>query len=150
MKKERGKIIGDAVSAVTITVLFVVILLLVVFSAVSYQRSVEFQESSNHTRAVLSYVITAVKSGGASRAELTERGGMQVLVIGDTLSGYEQQIYGTGGSVYESYGKTGSTPNPETALKIGDTEQFAMSWKEDDLLEIRTDEGMSYVHLRGR
>ena len=62
MKKYSGKIFGDLISTITVAVLFFVILMLVVFSAVSYQRSVEISDANGNTRAVLSYIITAVKA----------------------------------------------------------------------------------------
>ena len=41
-------------------------------------------------------------------------------------------------------------PDPEDALLIGETEQFSMNWLEEDLLEIHTDAGNSYIHVQNR
>ena len=147
-KSERS--IGDLISVITIAILFLVILLLVVFSAVSYQRAVDIQNGNDNSRALLSYVVTAVRNGGTGRAALEERGGIPVLVLLDEDTGYEQQIFHTGGKVYEAYGKAGTQPDPEDALLIAETERFEMSWLREDLLEIRTDAGGSCVHIPGR
>lgn len=146
--KKNGKLFGDIVQTVTIAVLFLVILLLVVYSAVSYQRAVEIQEDNNNTRALLSYVITAVKANETGAVTIEERDGMPVLVITDTAIGYEQQIYQADGKVYEAYGKTGMHPDPSEALEIGESQLFELSWLKENLLQIRTDKGNSYVHIR--
>ena len=146
--KKNGKILGDLLPVITIAVLFVVILLLVVFSAVSYQGAVEHQDGSGNTRAVLSYVITAVKANETSQVSIEEEDGMNVLEIADPETGYAQQIFFRDGSVYESYAKTGTVPDPEDALEIGTAERFDMSWYTEDLLEIQTDLGSSFVHVR--
>ena len=80
MRRNSGKFIGDVISTVTVAVLFFVILMLVVFSAISYQRSVEISDANGNTRAVLSYIITAVKANEASRVTVQDADGMQVLV----------------------------------------------------------------------
>ena len=146
--KKNGKILGDVIQTVTIAVLFLVILLLVVFSAMSYQRSVEIQEDNNNTRALLSYVITAVKANEAGTVTIEERGGIPMLVIADTVTGYEQQIYQSEGKVYESYARTGAEPDPSEALEIGESSRVELTWMKEDLLQIRTDKGNSYVHIR--
>lgn len=150
MKKSGSRIIGDVIPMITMAILFVVILMLVVFSAVSYQRAVEIQDGNGNTRALLSYVITAVKANSANPVDTEERDGMPMLVIQETGTGYEQLIFHTGGKVYETYGETGMKPDPDDALMIGETELFEMNWLEEDLLEIRTDAGNSYVRVRSR
>ena len=148
MMKKNGKVIGDILSALTVAVLFLVILIMVVFSAMSYQRSVEIQDDNNNTRAVLSYVITAVKADEAGLVTVDDDGSLQILRIADGSTGYEQQIYHKDGKVLESYGKTGTIPDPEEAIVIGQADSFEFSWAADDLLEIQTDIGKSYVHIR--
>ena len=144
----NSKILGDVIQAITMAVLFIVILLLVVFTAVSYQRSVEIQDRNDNTRAVLSYVITAVKANKSGQVEIEERSGIPVLVIKDALTGYEQLIFHAGGKVCESYGRTGIQPDPEDALEIGEADRFDLTWMQDDLLKISTDLGNSYVHIQ--
>lgn len=133
---------------ILITVLFMVILILVVFSAMTYQRSVDIQDANNNSRAVLSYVTTAVKANFGSRITLEERDGIRLLAIEEGDTGYEQQIFWSDGQVLENYAKTGTVPKSDNALVIGQAESFALSLEEDDLLKISTDIGTSYVHLR--
>ena len=148
--KKNGRIIGDVIPMITIAILFVVILMLVVFSAVSYQKAVEIQDGNNNARAILSYMITAVKANAANPVGTEERDGMPALVIEETATGYEQLIFESDGKVYEAYGEAGMRPDPEDALLIGETEQFSMNWLEEDLLEIYTDAGNSYIHVQNR
>lgn len=147
MTKSR-KGFGDLISVILITVLFLVILILVVFSAVSYQRSVDIQDRNNNTRAVLSYVTTAVRANAGNRVTLTERGGVPVLVIEEGESGYEQQIFWMDGQVLERYVPDGTLPEQTDALTIGTAGLFEMTMPKEDLLQIRTDQGTSYVHIR--
>ena len=147
MAKSR-KIFSDLISVVLITVLFLVILTLVVFSALTYQRSLDIQDGNNNTRAVLSYVTTAVKASEGSWVILEDRGGVQVLVINDGSTGYEQQIFWLDGQVMENYAKEGSAPSADGAVLIGTAESFEMKLIKKDLLMIRTDLGTSYVHIK--
>jgi len=147
MAKSR-KLFSDLISVVLITVLFLVILTLVVFSALTYQRSVDIQDGNNNTRAVLSYVTTAVKASEGSWVSLEDRDGVQVLVINDGSTGYEQQIFWLDGQVMENYAKEGSAPAADGAVLIGTAESFEMKLIKKDLLMIRTDLGTSYVHIK--
>ena len=62
MEKTRNtKSIGDILSALTIAVLFLVILLLVVFAARSYQHGADSQYENDTQRIVCAYIATAVK-----------------------------------------------------------------------------------------
>ena len=72
---------------------------------------------------------------------------MPALVIHETATGYEQVIFQADGKVYESYGQAGMEPDPEDALQVGETELFELNWLDEDLLEIRTDAGNSYIHV---
>lgn len=145
---KKIKTFGDLLTVIVMAVLFLVILLLVVFSAVSYQKAVDIHDANNNTRAVLSYVITAVKANEAGTAEVTERDGLPVLILTDAESGYEQQIYFKDGQVLESYGRAGAPLVPEDALVIGEAGSFEIGYLTENLLEIRTDAGNSYVHIR--
>ena len=144
-KSKKG--IGDYISVILIAVLFLVILMLVVFSAVSYQRSVSLQDMNSNARAVRSYVTTAVKSNAGSEIRLENEGGVSVLLIVDEESGYEQRIFGKNGKVLETYTVTGEEPVEADAIEIGQSELFEMKLNEG-LLTIRTDFGTSYVYLR--
>ena len=148
--KTAGRVLGDLIPTATVGTLIVVILMLVVFSAVSYRNAVEIQEHNNNARAVLSYVITAVKANEANPVTMEERDGMPAVVIHETSTGYEQVIFQADGKVYEAYGLAGLQPDPEDALLIGETDLFELEWAQadPDLLEVRTDAGNSYVRVR--
>ena len=64
LESKRG--IGDIISTITVTVLFVVILSLVVFAARGYQHASEVQNMNSNTRAVGSYVVNCVKDSNTS------------------------------------------------------------------------------------
>ena len=57
---KSNKSIGEILSALTIAVLFLVILLLVVFTARSYQHGADAQYENDTQRVVCAYVATAV------------------------------------------------------------------------------------------
>ena len=141
------KVFGDMISVITVAVLFIVILVLVVFSALSYQRSVEVQDYNNNLRAVLSYVITAVKSDRSSEIFISDTDGMEVLTIRDNSTGYEQRIFHTDGKVCEDYGLAGSDINTTDALVLGEAKEFSITMISDVLIEIKTDLGNSYVNI---
>ena len=146
--EKRMKTFGDLLTVIVMAVLFLVILLLVVLSAVSYQKAVDIHDDNNNTRAVLSYVITAVKANEAESVEITERDGMPVLILSDGETGFEQQIYFSDGKVLESYGRAGTPLVPEDALVIGEAKRFEIGYLTENLLEIKTDIGNSYIHIR--
>ena len=127
-------------------VLFASILILVIFSAVSYRRAVQSQRQNNELRALLSYVTTAVRTAAGGQVELEERGGRTLLIIPESGTGYEQQIYFADGRVLESYTPAGEAPDESEALAIGESSVFEMRWFADDLLEITSDAGTAYVH----
>lgn len=146
--KKRGRGLGDIVSTLTIAVLFLVILLLVVFSASGYQRAVELQDGSSNTRAVLSYVITCVKDNSTGEILPGNIDGAPGLTIRDSRTGYEQRIYLVDGQLLEEYGMIGQDSDPAGALVIGQVSSFEARLLEDGVLEVRTDLGVSYVSTR--
>ena len=143
-KRDRG--ISDILSTLTIAVLFLVILVLVVFSASSYQHGTSYQSDNDNTRAVLSYVITAVKDKNNEDIEPVDYGGAPGIVIRDSRNGFEQRIYMKDGKLYEEYVRADIPIDPETAIEIGDVGSFEASFVSDGLLEIKTDIGTSYVN----
>ena len=77
---ERRKSIVDYISVITVTVLFMVILSLVVFAARGYQFAQETQDANGNTRAVLSYVINAVRDNEAADIVVEDRAGTECLM----------------------------------------------------------------------
>ena len=138
---------GGVLRSLTVAVLFLVILLLVVFSARAYQYAVDVQERNDEMRVVLSYVVTAVNADRASRVSVEERDGLRVLVIRDEAAGTEQRIFFDDGSVREDYGLTGSGIDRKGSSEIGKAERFDITLVKEDLVRIDTDLGSSYVHI---
>ena len=146
--EKSSKGLSDILSTVTVAVLFLVIILLVVFSAVSYQRVTENQQANNNSRAVLSYVASAVRDNAGGQNSLQEFDGEPGLAILDPDTGYERKIYQHEGKLLEEYGSPGTPVSPEEALLIGETKTFAVTVT-GDVLKIETDQGTSYVSTAG-
>ncbi len=150
MEKSRdtkSKSIGDILSALTIAVLFIVILLLVVFTARAYQHSADSQYENDTQRVVCAYVATAVKDHEDGAIEPVDFGGCPGISIEDGNTGFAHKIYMKDGVLLEEYSRADTNINPDTATQIGETSQFDISYITDDLLEIKTDKGASYVNV---
>ncbi|MBQ6388345.1 MAG: DUF4860 domain-containing protein [Mogibacterium sp.] len=139
--------IGDIISAITMTVMFVVILSLVVFSARGYQHASEVQNMNSNSRAVGAYVVNCVKYSDTSEVSIETISGYECLVI-RSADGYEQRLFVTDGKLMEEYIESGLEVNPETALEIGTTDVFSLELGDDGLLTVTTDEGVSIVNTQ--
>ena len=149
MEKTRTtKSIGDILSALTIAVLFLVILLLVVFTARSYQHGVDSQYENDTQRIVCAYVATAVKDHDGGEVTPMDFDGNPGISIADGETGFAHKIYLADGQLLEEYSRTDMPVNPQTASKIGETSLFEIQYISDNLLEIKTDKGASYVNVR--
>ena len=146
MKSSSNKGIADIISTLTVAVLFIVILLLVVFSASSYQHATARQNDSDNTRAVLSYIATAVHGNGQGEIKPESFGGDPGLSIADGDTGYEQRIFLHDGKLLQEYGKAGAETDPDHAMVIGEVKEFDVSYVKENVLQIRTDLGTSYVN----
>ena len=145
LESKRG--IGEIISAATVTVLFVVILSLVVFSARGYQHASEVQEMNSNTRAVGSYVVNCVKDSNTGEVAIETISGQRCLVI-KSNDGYEHRLYLIDGRLMEEYVEAGMDTDPETALEIGTTDTFDLELGADGLLTVTTDEGVSIVNTK--
>ena len=149
MEKTRTtKSIGDILSALTIAVLFLVILLLVVFTARSYQHGVDSQYENDTQRIVCAYVATAVKDHDGGEVAPMDFDGYPGISIADGETGFAHKIYLADGQLLEEYSRSEMPVNPQTASKIGETSLFEIQYISDNLLEIKTDKGASYVNVR--
>jgi hypothetical protein len=149
MERSRNtKSIGEILSALTIAVLFLVILLLVVFAARSYQHSADSQYKNDTQRIVCAYVVTAVKDNDGGEVTPETFDGCPGVSIADGDTGFAHKIYMKDGVLLEEYSLADEAVNPETASEIGETEVFEINYISDDLLEIRTDKGASYVNVQ--
>lgn len=144
--EQKSKGFGDILSTITIAVLFMVILLLTVFAASSYQHGTTYRSDNDNSRAVLSYVITAVKGSDGAEVTTHDFDGAPGIIIAKKGSQYEQRIYMKDGKMLEEYGLKGGNISPESAQEIGTIGSFEANYMYDDVLEIKTDLGTSYVH----
>ncbi len=145
MMSEERKGMGDIISTVTIAVLFFVIIILVVFSAASYRHAAEVEAANNRERALLSYVVSAIRDSRMSEITPVDFGGAEGVSIRDAGSKYERRIYMKGGKLLEEYAEEGKDIDPEEALVIGETDTFKVSRVSGDLLKVSTGLGSSYV-----
>lgn len=143
---EDRKGYGDIISTLTIAVLFIVILLLVVFSAASYQHATEIQNKNNRERALRTYVVSCIRENSASEVDKRDFDGAPGIVISTAGSGFERRIYLKGGKLLEEYVESDRAPSPDSALVVGETEKFEVSLQDDGLIKIETDCGVSYAH----
>ncbi len=147
-QSKSNKSIGEILSALTIAVLFLVILLLVVFAAKSYQHGADSQHENDMQRIVCAYVATAVKDHDGGEVTPMDFDGCPGISIADGDTGFAHKIYLSDGALMEEYSKSDLPVDPKTASKIGETSQFEISYISDNLLEIKTDKGASYVNVR--
>ena len=146
MRRMKLKNAGEMLRGITVAVLFLVILLLVVFSARAYQHSVDVQSSDDNLRAVLSYVITASNADRADAVSVKTKDGMTYLSIIDESAGTEQCIFFSDGKIMEYNGMEGSSIFVKDASEIGKTSRFEMEQIKDGLIRITTDLGDTYIH----
>ena len=122
-------------------------LLLVLFGTRSYRQVALRQSANNQHRALLSYLQTVTRS---SETEIAvgegEYGTMLTVADGDT--GFGTRIYIYEGELVEDYGKLSSALMPKGATHIAETKSFEIEEVRDDLLQITTDEGSVYIHIR--
>ena len=146
--KNRGRGIGEILSTITIFVLFAVILILVMFSASSYRNGSRQQNDNDNSRAVLAYVITAVKTSNADVIEPAEFSGMPGVRLKESDKDYEQRIYLSDGKLMVEYVSSKMPVNPGNASEIGTAGSFEASFVKDGLLEVKTDLGTTYINLK--
>jgi len=147
-RSRKTRSIGDILSALTIAVLFIVILLLACFAAKSYEHSSALQYENDSHRVICAYVATAIKDHTEGEVTPMDMNGNPGVSIEDGDTGYAHKIYLNNGLLLEEYTKADAPVNPEAATKIGETSQFDIRYISEDLLEIKTDKGASYVHVQ--
>ena len=147
MQKEKHGFL-EILPALVAGVLFLTVLVFVVFAVKTYQSAVGSQQRNNEKRALLEYIETAVSSNRASHVTLEGSGALKTLVIRDPETGLKQRIFCRDGQLMETYGMEGSAATESTATVIGETDEFSMSLISPELLEVKTDAGVSYIHIR--
>ena len=102
-RSKSNKSIGEILTALTIAVLFLVILLLVVFTARSYQHGADAQYENDTQRVVCAYVATAVKNHTDGEVTPEVFDGCPGICIEDGDTGYAHKIYLHGGELLEHF-----------------------------------------------
>ena len=144
--KEKSRSISDIITVLTVAVMFAVMLLLVVFAAGSYRRSTAVSEQNADSRAVLAYMVNCVRDSAGSDIRIADRSGIECLVI-DSGDGFEHRFYEHDGSLAEEYVSSGTEPDPDNAVLIGDCGSLSLSIAENGILTIKTGRGVSYVDI---
>jgi len=144
---DSKRITSEIMSTAIMCVLFLAMLVLVVFAAKAYKSSVNAQSRNDDSRAVLSYIITAVKGNKTDDIRLDTIDGVQTLVLKDDQTGLEQRIYYKDGQLRENYGLTGGRFAEDAETVIGSTDRFEMRMIGEDILEIQSGFGNSYVRI---
>lgn len=136
-------------AVVTAGVIMAVFFLLVIFGSAAYRGTVAAQEKNNRGRALISYIMTAVKSGDAEGAvRVYAVDGAPVVSVEEADSGYGIRIYQHEGRLMGDYGKLDQALNPKGALAVGETEIFQVENLGNDVYRVTTDAGRALFHLR--
>lgn len=127
------------------------LLLLVLFGAGTYRRTVESQRENDNRRAVLSYLSMTLRNHdhlGAVAVEQGPEGDMLVLTDGEGEGAYATRIYLSGGRLVEEFSRADAAPGQGQVQSIGTCSQFDVEQLEDRQLRLRLDAGSVQVHLR--
>ena len=123
--------------------------LLVVLGARGYRTTVLGQTGNNDSRALLSYLATAVCAAderGTVRIVQSAAGTELCLDDGDT--GFTRRIYLADGMLREEYAPVDAARGETEAYPIGPTARFDVETPDGATLRIFTDAGEVLLHLR--
>ncbi|MBE5997746.1 MAG: DUF4860 domain-containing protein [Lachnospiraceae bacterium] len=124
-------------------------LLLVIFGAQSYCKTVSGQYGNMDSRALNSYLATTLRGYDTKDAvSVADENGKQILIIRDGDTGYAVRLYISDGNLVEDFAKETASLKPEDAAVIGATDTFSIEMIKEDVMVIRTDEGKVIVNLR--
>ena len=123
--------------------------LLVVFGAQSYRATVLSQGGNNDTRAVLSYLSTAVHAADERGAVHVRHGAEGTeLRLDDGDTGYALRIYLSEGELVEEYARADAPRGSAEVHAIGRTTTFDIRGEGAGTLRVFTDAGEVLLHLR--
>ena len=143
--ENKNRISGDILSTITLAVLFLVIIILVVFGASSYKNSNDKRSGNENSRAILSYVTSAIKDSSGREIRIKKFGDKKGLIIPAEDGGYVRRIYMNKDKLVEEYAAKESGIKSDDALVIGKVKEFSPDFIGKGLLRIRTDQGTTYV-----
>lgn len=148
-RKSKSLAFSFALFVLIVVALFV----LVMIATDSYKVVVEAQNTSNVSRASLSYLDSRIKA-----ADLTEALARGVgpegdaLVLRENVQGalYETRIYLYEGMLMEEYSLAEDPFSPSKATAITGTETFSFEFLDQSLVRVTTDAGTQYVAIRSK
>ncbi len=150
MKKQRSDMTGFCTLGIY-ALLLAGALLLVLFGAGIYQKTVASREENEASRAVLSYLSMTLRNHDHQRAAVVEpgpEGDMLVLTdqVGD--SAYVTRIYLLDGELVEEFSRAGTEPGQGELQKIGACKTFSIEQLGDRNLRFHLEDGSVLMHLR--
>ncbi len=149
MKQDRSP--SQGLFTIGIAALFLAgFFLLVVFGAGSYRSTVAARDGNMQSRAVLSYLFTAVRGHDTAGAVFVGEGpeGGSLLILADGDSGYALRIYLHDGTLVEDYAAAGAPLQPAQAQSIGSSGIFLAELSPARTLRLTTDAGEILLRLR--
>lgn len=147
MKRQKTPSMG--MFTIGIAALFLVgFLLLVLFGAVTYQRTVDSQNRNNGERSILSYLSAVTKANDREGAFSVEDSSFGRMIVIREKDGFGLRIYHADGKLLEEYSRLSIDPDPSSATVIADTERFELEEVKPGFWRIVTDQGESLLTLR--
>lgn len=126
-------------------------LLLVLFGAGTYQKTVKSQRENEDRRAVLSYLSMTLRNHDHQQAVSVEPGPEgDVLVLTDRVGddAYTTRIYQSEGMLLEEFAKSGTALGQGEIQSIGACSRFEIERMDGQDLCLRVEDGSVLVHLR--
>ena len=122
-------------------------LLLVVFGAKTYQKTVYLQQENQNGRALCGYLNTSLKTDRTAGVILDKS--RHILWIQDSdMPEYGRCIYLDNGRIMEEYIRLDAEPFIDTATYIADSSRFDLLYHaEKKLLQIETSEGSVWIYM---
>lgn len=150
MKKQRSDMTGFCTLGIY-ALLLAGALLLVLFGAGAYQKTVSSREENEESRAVLSYLSMTLRNHDHSQAVTVEPGPEgDMLVIADTAgdSTYTTRIYLLAGELVEEFSREGTALGQGEQQRIGACSAFSIEQLGSRDLRFRVGNGSVLMHLR--
>lgn len=150
MKKQRSDMTGFCTLGIY-ALLLAGALLLVLFGAGAYQKTVSSREENEENRAVLSYLSMTLRNHDHSQAVTVEPGPEgDMLVITDTAgdSAYTTRIYLLAGELVEEFSREGTALGRGEQQRIGACSTFSIEQLSGGDLRFRVETGSVLMHLR--
>ncbi|MBQ6149303.1 MAG: DUF4860 domain-containing protein [Oscillospiraceae bacterium] len=148
---KRNKDLLSEFSIIGITAFFLgCFFLLIIFGTGVYRDIARSQNANSEERSLSSYLLTVSKMGETAITIGKSDDGGKMLVIEDGDTGYGNRIYLHDGYLVEDYGQIGGKLFPKAAIRIAEDSIFEIEKIREDLLQVETDAGIVYIHIKNR